>query len=193
VVAAVSFLLARLYFGHRRWWLGFPIALLALFAVGELTIQARRPDTTDQRPLALTNGEEVFVTAIPAGWQTSRQPRNKDSLVIRLAYRGSSILLEGDAERPVEQRMAALHNLKSDLLKVLHHGNATTSTSEFVRAVRPRWAIISVGTGNSFGHPCRETLQHLQEVAMTYRTDGNGAVTFYLDGQSVIPQLACLR
>jgi hypothetical protein len=63
VVAAVSFLLAGLYFGHRRWWLGFPIALLALFAVGERTIQVRRPDTTDQRPLALTDGEEVFVTA----------------------------------------------------------------------------------------------------------------------------------
>ncbi len=48
VVAVVSFLLARLYFGHRRWWLGFPIALLALFAVGELTIQARRQTTTAQ-------------------------------------------------------------------------------------------------------------------------------------------------
>jgi competence protein ComEC len=139
-------------------------------------------------------GMQVSVLSPPAGWQTSRQPRNNDSLVMRLSYRASSILLEGDAERPVEQRMAAVHNLKSDLLKVAHHGSATSSTPEFVRAVQPRWAIISVGVGNSFGHPRRETLQHLQEEgALTYRTDRNGAVTFYLDGQSVIPQLACLH
>jgi competence protein ComEC len=113
---------------------------------------------------------------------------------MRLSYRQSSILLEGDAERPVEQRMASLHDLKSDLLKVAHHGSATSSTSEFVHSVRPRWAVISVGVGNSFGHPRRETLEHLQDAGvLTYRTDRNGAVTFYLDGQSVIPQLACLR
>jgi competence protein ComEC len=139
-------------------------------------------------------GMQVSVLSPPEGWQTSKQPRNNDSLVMRLSYRESSILLEGDAERPVEQRMAALHDLKSDLLKAAHHGSATSSTPEFVRAVQPRWAIISVGAGNSFGHPRKETLQHLQEEgALTYRTDRNGAVTFYLDGQSVIPQFACLR
>lgn len=63
VVATVSFLLAGLYFAHRRWWLGFPIALLALFAVGALTIQVRPPGTTDERLLAFTDGEEDFVTA----------------------------------------------------------------------------------------------------------------------------------
>jgi len=63
VATAVSFLLAGLYFAHRRWWLGFPIALLALFAVGALTIQVHRPGSTDQRLLAPANGEEAFVTA----------------------------------------------------------------------------------------------------------------------------------
>jgi competence protein ComEC len=139
-------------------------------------------------------GMQVSVLSPPEAWRTSTQPRNNDSLVMRLSYRQSSILLEGDAERPVEQRMASLHDLKSDLLKVAHHGSATSSTSEFVHSVRPRWAVISVGVGNSFGHPRRETLEHLQDAGvLTYRTDRNGAVTFYLDGQSVIPQLACLR
>ena len=94
----------------------------------------------------------------------------------------------------MEQRMAALHDLQSDLLKVAHHGSATSSTAEFVRAVRPQWAVISVGRGNSFGHPRKETLERMEEEGVfTYRTDRNGAVTFYLDGHSVSPQLACLR
>lgn len=100
-------------------------------------------------------GMQVSVLSPPEAWRTSTQPRNNDSLVMRLSYRQSSILLEGDAERPVEQRMASLHDLKSDLLKVAHHGSATSSTSEFVHSVRPRWAVISVGVGNSFGHPRR--------------------------------------
>jgi competence protein ComEC len=84
--------------------------------------------------------------------------------------------------------------LKSDLLKVGHHGSATSSSWEFIHAVQPRWAIISVGRGNSFGHPRLETLQRLeQEGAATYRTDLNGAVSFFLDGHTVSPQLACLR
>jgi competence protein ComEC len=116
------------------------------------------------------------------------------SLVLRVSFGESSMLLEGDAERPVEQRMASSENLKSDLLKVGHHGSRTSASPAFLHAVKPRWAIISVGAGNTFGHPRRETLEHLQqEGVFAYRTDRNGAVTFYLDGKSVSPQLACLR
>ena len=162
-------------------------------------------------------GMQVSVFSPPLEWQTSSQPRNNDSLVMRLQYKDSSVLLEGDAERVVEQRMVAqgessgddpasrktrdvthpaeiANLLKSDLLKVGHHGSATSSSWEFIHAVQPRWAIISVGRGNSFGHPRLETLRRLeQEGAATYRTDLNGAVSFYLDGHTVSPQLACLR
>ena len=157
-------------------------------------------------------GMQVAVFSPPLEWQASSQPRNNDSLVMRLQYENSSVLLEGDAERVIEQRMLSQGksiespksrkmrevghplNLKSDLLKVGHHGSATSSTWEFIHAVQPRWAIISVGRGNSFGHPRLETLQRLeQEGAATYRTDLNGAVSFYLDGHTVSPQLACLR
>src|SRR5258708_243561 len=131
---------------------------------------------------------QVGVYSPPPEWRTSTQPRNNDSLVLRLRYLDSSVLLEGDAEGSVEQRMAALHDLKSHLLKVAHHGSATSSTAEFMHAVQPQWAVISVGKGNSFGHPRKETLERLQEEgAHTYRTDRNGAVTFYLDGHSVTP------
>jgi competence protein ComEC len=174
-------------------------------------------------------GMRVSVLSPPVGWQTSAQPRNNDSLVLRLQYRDSSALLEGDAERIVEQRMLSVHgdcthsrgsqrgrclqdnardlsagnsgldtsgmgSLKSDLLKVGHHGSATSSSPEFIEAVQPRWAIISAGKGNRFGHPRLATLQRLQDAgAATYRTDLFGAVSFYLDGRSVSPQLACLH
>jgi competence protein ComEC len=108
-------------------------------------------------------GMQVNLFSPPTAWQTSAQPRNNDSLVMRLRYRDSSVLLEGDAERVVEQRMAAMHDLKSDLLKVGHHGSATSSTWEFIHAVHPRWAIISVGAGNKFGDPRIRTLQRLKE------------------------------
>jgi competence protein ComEC len=139
-------------------------------------------------------GARVAVLSPPVNWNTTSQPKNNDSLVLRVSFGESSVLLEGDAEGPVEQRMVFSENLKSDLLKVGHHGSATSSIPEFVHAVKPQWAIISVGATNTFGHPRRETLEHLQqEGIMTYRTDRNGAVTFYLDGKSVSPQLACLR
>jgi competence protein ComEC len=135
---------------------------------------------------------EVF--SPPASWITSSQPRNNDSLVLRLRYRDSTALLEGDAERVVEQRMLATHEMHADLLKVGHHGSNTSSTEELIQAVHPRWAIISVGSHNTFGHPRIEVLRRLSDAKVaTYRTDLTGAVTFYLDGRSVSPQLACLR
>jgi hypothetical protein len=69
---------------------------------------------------------QVRVFSPPQGWQASAQPRNNDSLVLCFRYGDSNILLEGDAEVAVEQRMASMHVLKSDLLKVAHHGSATS-------------------------------------------------------------------
>lgn len=136
-------------------------------------------------------GMQVNVFSPPGDWHTSTQPKNNDSLVLQIHFGESTVLLEGDAERAMEQRMASTHELKADLLKVGHHGSATSSTAEFVHAVHPRWAIISVGSGNTFGHPRLETLEHLQEEGtLTYRTDRNGAVTFYVDRHTITPQLA---
>jgi competence protein ComEC len=139
-------------------------------------------------------GLDVSVFSPPETWQTSEQPRNNDSLVLHLRYRDSSALMEGDAESVVEARMVSAHNLRADLLKVGHHGSNTSSTPEMLKAVHPRWAVISVGARNTFGHPRKETLERLQEAgALVYRTDLEGAVTFYLDGHTVSAELASLR
>ena len=69
------------------------------------------------------------------------------------------------------------------MFKVGHHGSAYCSTPQFIAAVQPRYAIISVGRHNSFGHPAPSTIETLQRVgAPIYRTDENGAVTVTSDG-----------
>jgi competence protein ComEC len=139
-------------------------------------------------------GIRVTVFAPPSDWRTSRQPRNNDSLVLHLRYGNSSCLLEGDAEKAVEQRVAARYHPQADLLKVAHNGSLTSTTPELLASLHPRWAVISVGARNTFGHPRTEILKRLQERGIaTYRTDLNGAVTFYLDGHTVSPQLTSLR
>ncbi len=113
---------------------------------------------------------------------------NDDSLVMTVRYGGTSALLEGDAEKETERRMAG-EQPEADLLKVGHHGSATSTIPEFLSAVHPRFAVISVGTRNVYGHPRRQVLERLADSGVrTYRTDLDGATTFYLDGRRVIPQ-----
>ena len=82
--------------------------------------------------------------------------------------------------------MLAEGNLHSDFLKVGHHGSRTSTTPNFLAAVSPSWAAISVGRRNFYGHPRQEVVEQLQAAHIrTYRTDMFGLCTFYLDGKSV--------
>ena len=139
-------------------------------------------------------GAKVNVLFPPRDWPVGLEPRNNDSMVLHVSYRGTSVLLEGDAEKAVERRLVTLHHPHADLLKVGHHGSATSTTPEILRSVKPTYAVISVGFQNSFGIPKADVLQRLQNSGVhVYRTDLNGAVTFYLDGHSVTPSLASLQ
>jgi len=139
-------------------------------------------------------GATVSVLFPPRDLPVGAKPQNNDSMVLRVSYGQSSILLEGDAEKRVERRVAALHHPSASLLKVGHHGSANATTPELVASAKPAFAVISVGSGNSFGLPRLETLSRLQEAgARVYRTDVDGAVTFYLDGHSVTASVASLQ
>jgi competence protein ComEC len=139
-------------------------------------------------------GAHVSVLFPPRDLSVGAKPQNNDSMVLRVNYGDSSVLLEGDAEKQVEQRIAALHHPTASLLKVGHHGSANATTLELVASAKPQFAIISVGSGNSFGLPRLETLDRLAKAgARVYRTDLDGAVTFYLDGNSVTPDVAALH
>jgi competence protein ComEC len=120
------------------------------------------------------------------------EPGNDDSLVLRVGYRTTAVLLEGDAEAPVERSMLAEEGLESTLLKVGHHGSATSTQADFLSRVSPRFAIISCGLHNHYGHPRAEVLQSLQSSHIrTFSTDVNGATCFNLDGTSVSAQALC--
>ncbi|MGC2818572.1 MAG: hypothetical protein WA198_02740, partial [Candidatus Sulfotelmatobacter sp.] len=112
------------------------------------------------------------------------------SMVMHVSYGGTSVLLEGDAEKAVERRIASLHPEHADLLKVGHHGSSTSTTPEILQSVKPSLAVISCGFRTSFGFPRPDVLTRLAAAGIhVYRTDLDGAVTFYLDGHSVTASL----
>ena len=178
-------------------------AVIANFRPRELWIGSE-PDTPEMksllriaenaglRVLRRTAGEHVEfggamfeVLSPPADWDATEKARNDDSMVLRVSYGGSAALLEGDAEKRMERRLAEMAP-RADLLKVAHHGSATSTQPELLAAVQPGYAVISAGRRNQFGYPKAVVLERLQEARVrTYRTDLTGAVTFYLDGKSV--------
>jgi competence protein ComEC len=109
---------------------------------------------------------------------------NDNSVAFTLRYRSFCMLFTGDAGTAAEQRFLAEGvNLRCAVLKVGHHGSAYSSSPAFLAAVQPRYAIISVGRHNIFGHPAPSTVARLRSIgARIYRTDENGAVTVVTDG-----------
>jgi len=135
---------------------------------------------------------QVNVLAPFRDYQPGAEPGNNDSLVLHVAYGATSVMLEGDAEEPIEQAMLAESGLQSTLLKVGHHGSVTSTHPEFLARVAPQWAVISCGLHNRFGHPREEVLEALETAKVrTYSTDINGAACFRLDGKSVAAEPFC--
>ncbi len=119
----------------------------------------------------------------PAGTAT-----NNDSLVLRLEDGDDRFLLPGDIEQKVERELVADGDtLSADFLKTPHHGSRTSSTSDFLSAVAPTTAVVSVGENNSFGHPHPTVIQRYEERGIRLlRTDRDGAVTALADGHSIV-------
>jgi competence protein ComEC len=128
------------------------------------------------------SGVQATVLSPEPGYANASTPINDDSLVMRLDFGASSVLLEGDAERRSEDTMLAHNRIAPvTLLKVGHHGSRTSTNPEFLAALTPRDAVISSGRRNTFGHPRFEVLERLGEAHVrTFRTDREGATTFLL-------------
>jgi competence protein ComEC len=139
---------------------------------------------------ALTLGAtQIAVLAPFSNYQPGPEPTNNDSLVLHMAYGATSVMLEGDAEAPIEDAMLAESGLQSTLLKVGHHGSVTSTRPEFLARVSPQWAVISCGLHNRYGHPRQEVLEELQAAHVrTYRTDIHGVTCFRLNGKTVSPE-----
>ncbi len=112
---------------------------------------------------------------------------NNDSLVIELQDGSTRFLLPGDIEAKAENALVSDgESLAADFLKVPHHGSKSSSTEAFLEGVAPRFAVISVGEGNPFGHPNDSVVERYeQRGTRIFRTDQNGAVTALSDGRTV--------
>jgi competence protein ComEC len=155
----------------------------------DLGVQVRPMKAGDGTTLGDT---EVKVLAPLLSYVPGSEPGNNDSLVLRVGYGATAVLLEGDAEAPIERGMLTEEGLESILLKVGHHGSATSTQPDFLSRVSPRFAIISCGLHNHYGHPRAEVLQSLQSSHIrTFATDINGATCFALDGTGVTAQAFC--
>ncbi len=140
---------------------------------------------TPGRTIDLGGGAVATVLAPPQPHLTgTRSDVNSNSIVLRVEYGKTSLLLTGDLEPDGERALLASGAaLEADVLKVAHHGSKHSSTARFLSAVRPKVAVISCGKGNDYGHPTKDALGRLRAAgADVLRTDVDGTVKIVTDG-----------
>lgn len=112
---------------------------------------------------------------------------NDSTIVARISYQNNSLLFTGDAGSNIEEKLLNQRFVKkTNVLKVGHHGSKNSSSLDFLKAVDPDYAIISVGAKNSYGHPAAQTLQSLENLKIDiFRTDQDGDIRCEGDGEKV--------
>lgn len=112
---------------------------------------------------------------------------NNTSIVLKVTYGNTSFLFTGDAERDEEQDIInAGYDISADVLKLGHHGSDSSTSYVFLHEVMPRYAVISVGEYNSYGHPAETVLSRLSDAGtQTFRTDLQGDIVAVSDGNSI--------
>lgn len=118
---------------------------------------------------------------------TSYDNLNNYSPVIKLTYFNNSFLFTGDAAFESEKEILQKNSdLNADVIKIGHHGSATSTSTDFLKAVSPKIAVISVGKNNDYGHPSSETLSLLKRNNIKlYRTDLDGTIVMTSDGNKI--------
>jgi competence protein ComEC len=150
-------------------------------ALRETNAPAQRIGVGDEFTLEGVSVEVLWPPHLP---EHPPEWKNDESLVLRMQYGRYAILLTGDIGQAVEEKLIASGaDLRSDILKVPHHGSRTSSSIEFIGRMRPRYAVISVGQRSPFGHPHPEVVDRYHTVGINVlQTGKNGTITVSTDG-----------
>ncbi len=156
----------------------------------EMVRQKKIPICSVARGDCLVQGEGLETTVLNPGpnlHNGTRSDINNNSVALLLTYGKTRIIICADMEREAEEELCQSGlPLKADILRVGHHGSATSSTTNFLERVSPEWAIISAGTNNRFGHPAPEAIVRLREKGIKLlRTDVHGAVIVSTNGKEI--------
>jgi competence protein ComEC len=143
-------------------------------------IVAERGQTLDIDPAL-----RILVLSPPKEWTSD--DLNANSIVLRVSYGTVNLLYTGDATAPAEEALVTSgYPLDAQVLKVGHHGSSGASSPVFLQRVSPQVAILSLGRGNDYGHPHRETLERLKAAGpMVFRTDMDGTIRVESDGNTL--------
>lgn len=135
----------------------------------------------------LSLGEDTNVTVFSPS-KNNYDNLNNYSPIMKIAYKDISFLFTGDAEKLVENEVLVNHSdkLKSNVIKIGHHGSKTSTSLDFIYAISPQIAILSYEKDNRYGHPHDETLSILKDKKITnFSTAENGNISFYSDGKKL--------
>ncbi|MGA2671004.1 MAG: DNA internalization-related competence protein ComEC/Rec2 [Dehalococcoidia bacterium] len=152
--------------------------------------QIKRDKAQAGQEIDLGNGTKLEVLNPPASlWEGTSDDVDNNGVVLRLSWGQVSFLFTADIGEEVEFELIGQRaNLKSTVLKVAHHGSETSTSQQFLAAVDPEVAVISVGANNTFGHPAQDVVERLigrLGEGNVYRTDENGTIEFITDGEKL--------
>lgn len=153
----------------------------------DILIEREIPVTQAESGLVLYEDKGVSLTVLSPSEQDDWDNLNDWSVVLRLVYGDTAFLFMGDAEEICEEQILdSGAQLSCDVLKVGHHGSATSTSASFLQAASPHFAVISCGKDNTYGHPDAQTLETLQNQDVTvFRTDEDGTILAVSDGENV--------
>jgi len=143
------------------------------------------PDFLARKGTRLDLGGGAFLDILFPDRDVSSWETNEGSIVAKLSYGNNSIMLTGDAPVKTEKIILAensVENLHSDILKLGHHGSRSSTSVEFLKAISPKYGLISVGLNNRYGHPHQEILDLLKNFGVQiFRTDQLGQIEIKCD------------
>lgn len=156
-----------------------------LYAIEEQNVEEIRVT----KPMKIEYGEAELDIIAPL---KQYNDLNNSSIVFKMTYGETSFLFTGDIEKEAEKDILSSDKyIKSDVLKVAHHGSKTSSTEEFLKKVDPKISVIQVGLNNEYGLPSDSVIKRLMEITSElYRTDENKEIIIYSDGKTLTVETA---